>query len=289
MQEEGGGRRRAATHSARAGGFEVAESAQTLPLKNRPAPSWGNDHPATDESVEGEGVEQAEEHKECIIELVLTARQSDALDCAVSAEAKKRHEERCQKDATPLEELVATFQDMRLAREAITVEKLEHARQWARCSFEPWARSQREDRLARRWEEWEKAGLIRVRFRWVPATSSSVACHLLVETDISIIEEQSHPVRFEIGQRRCSTNIVTVTEVTDVPNEALRAIWARSRMVGGKRIACEESQGDGQEEPRPDTRGQESRDVVCLEDQTDNIATLLPTNDYSSDILQHWV
>ena len=114
--------------------------------------------------------------------------------------------------------------------------------------------------------------LIRVRFRGVPATSSSVACHLLVEAAISIIEEQSHPVRFEVGQRRCSTNIVTVTEVTAVPNEALRVVWAGSRMVGGKRIACEEGQGDGEEE-----------------DQTDNIATLLPTNDYSSDILQRWV
>jgi hypothetical protein len=104
---------------------------------------------------------------------------------------------------------------------------------------------------------------------YFPATSFSVACHLLVEAGIRIVQEQSHPVRFELGQLRCSTNIVTVMEVTAVPNEALRAIWAGSRMVGGKRIACEEGQGDGEEEQ-----------------QTDNIATLLPTNDYSSDILQ---
>jgi hypothetical protein len=153
MQEEGEGRRRAATHSARAGGFEVAESAQTLPLKDHLASSWGNNHPATDKSVEGEGVEQAEEHKERIIDLLLTARQSDALYCAVIAESKKPHEELCQKDATRLEELVAAFEDMRLEREAITVEKLEHARQWATCSLEPWARSQQEERLARRWGE----------------------------------------------------------------------------------------------------------------------------------------
>ncbi len=121
---------------------------------------------STDESVQGKGVEQAEEHKECIIDLVLTARQRDALYCAVSAEAKKG--DRRQKEATRLEELVAAFEDMRLAREAIMVEKLEHARQWARCSLEPWARSQLEERLARRWWEWEKEGLMRVRFRGVP-------------------------------------------------------------------------------------------------------------------------
>jgi hypothetical protein len=98
MQEEVGGRRRAATHSARAGGCEVAESAQMLPLKDRPASSWGNDHPVMDESVEGKGVEQPEEHKECIIDLVLTSRQSNTLYCEVTTEAKKHHEELCQKD-----------------------------------------------------------------------------------------------------------------------------------------------------------------------------------------------
>ena len=50
---------------------------------------------------------------------------------------------------------------------------------------------------------------------------------------------------------------------------ALRGIWEGSTMVGGKRVVCEEGQGDGEEE-----------------EQTDNIATLLPTNNYSRDILQ---
>ena len=90
MQEEVGGRRRAATHSARAGGGEVAESAQMLPLKDRPASSWGNDHPVMDESVEGKGVEQPEEHKECIIDLVLTARQRDEL-CDVFSQEIPSH------------------------------------------------------------------------------------------------------------------------------------------------------------------------------------------------------
>jgi hypothetical protein len=65
------------------------------------------------------------------------------------------------------------------------------------------------------------------------------------------------------------TNIITVTDVTARPNEALRGIWEGSTMVGGKRVVCEEGQGDGEEE-----------------EQTDNIATLLPTNNYSRDILQ---
>ncbi len=105
---------------------------------------------------------------------MLTARQRDDLCSAVSAEAKERNEERCQKEATRLEVLVTAFEDRGLAREVITVEKLEHARQWARCSLEPWARAQHEERLARRWREWERAGLMRVRFRGVPATSFGV-------------------------------------------------------------------------------------------------------------------
>ena len=81
---------------------------------------------------------------------------------------------------------------------------------------------------------------------WGPCNQvnrSSVAFHLPVEAGISIIDEQSHPLRFEIGQRRCSTNIDTVA----VPNQALREVWAGSRMVGGKRIACEEGKGEGEE------------------------------------------
>ena len=107
-----------------------------------------------------------------------------------------------------------------------------------------------------------------VQSRAVGSTSSGVACHILVEAGVRIVAEESHPVQFEMGQRRCSTNVVTVTEVTTHPNEALWGVWEGSRMVGGS----EEVQGDGEEE-----------------EQTDNIATLLPTNNYSSDILQRWV
>jgi hypothetical protein len=137
QEEQGAGSGRAATYSARAGDVEVAEAAQAPPLRDRQEPSWGKHHLATGESVEGEVVERAEEHKECIVDLVLTARQRDDLCSAVSAEAKERNEERCQKEATRLEVLVAAFEDRGLAREVITVEKLEHARQWARCSLEP--------------------------------------------------------------------------------------------------------------------------------------------------------
>ncbi len=84
-----------------------------------------------------------------------------------------------------------------------------------------------------------------------------------MEAGVRIVTEESHPVQFEMGQRRCSTNVVTVTEVTTLPNEALWGVWEGSRMVGGKRVVCEEVQGDGEEE-----------------EQTDNIATLLPTNNY---------
>ncbi len=90
MQKEGGGSGRAATHSARAGGFAVAEAAQTPPLRDRQEPSWGNDHLATDESVEGEVVVRAEEHKECIIDLVFTARQRDEL-CDVFSQEIPSH------------------------------------------------------------------------------------------------------------------------------------------------------------------------------------------------------
>jgi hypothetical protein len=50
--------------------------------------------------------------------------------------------------------------------------------------------------------------MVRVRFRGVPATSSSVACHLLVDAGVAIVAEEGHPVKFEIGSRRCSTDTV---------------------------------------------------------------------------------
>ena len=58
QEEQGAGSGRAATCSARAGDVEVAEAAQAPPLRDRQEPSWGKHHLATDESVEGEVVEQ---------------------------------------------------------------------------------------------------------------------------------------------------------------------------------------------------------------------------------------
>jgi hypothetical protein len=248
----------------------VAEASQVPPTDTRQKHVRGDDHQALDETAEGEVGERAEEYKECIIDSVIAARQRDALWSAGSSEVSKRHEERCQKEAARLTDLLAAFENRELAREIITVEKLEDARQWARCSLEPWARARREERLARRWEK--SAELIRVRFRGVPATSSSVACHLQAEAGIIIATDESHPVQFVRGPRRGSTNTITVTEVTVFPNEALQKVWGGSRMVGGRRIVCEEGPGEEEDEEQPD-----------------KLATLLPINSYSGDTLQHWV
>jgi hypothetical protein len=47
----------------------------------------------------------------------------------VSADARQRHEDRCQKEAKRLEELVAALGGMGSARHSITVEQLEQAQQ----------------------------------------------------------------------------------------------------------------------------------------------------------------
>ena len=76
---------------------------------------------------------QAEELKDSIIDLVLSARQRDEIWGEVSADARQRHEDRCQTEAKRLEELVAAFGRTESARHSITVKQLEQARQWARC------------------------------------------------------------------------------------------------------------------------------------------------------------
>jgi hypothetical protein len=190
----------------------------------------------------------------------------------VSADVRQRHEERSQQDAKRLEQLVAAFRGVKSVRHSITEEQLEHARHWARCCFEPWARQQREERLARRWREWEEIGWVRVRFRGLPATNSESACALLVEAGVCRVEDEGHPVRFMMGQRRGSTCRVTITEVTVLLNDNLKEVWEGSRMIGGKRSTCEENQAEGDEE-----------------EQTECTATLSPTTSYSADLLQRWV
>jgi molybdopterin biosynthesis enzyme MoaB len=72
---------------------------------------------------------QAEELKDSIIDLVLSARQRDEIWGEVSADAQQRHEDRCQKEAKRLEELVAALGGTGPARHSITVEQLQQAQQ----------------------------------------------------------------------------------------------------------------------------------------------------------------
>jgi hypothetical protein len=51
-----------------------------------------------------------------------------------------------------------------------------------------------------------------------------------------------------MGQRRGSTCRITITEVTVLLNDNLKEVWEGSRMIGGKRITCEENQAEGDEE-----------------------------------------
>jgi hypothetical protein len=98
------------------------------PLRERPTPV---------EPTKSEGVEWADEHKQAIIDMVLTARQQDELCSAASADARQCHEELCQQDAAQLEELVVAFEGGGPARDHITTANLDHARRWVRVSLEP--------------------------------------------------------------------------------------------------------------------------------------------------------
>ncbi len=113
---------------------------------------------------------------------------------------------------------------------------------------------------------------MRVRFRGIPATDPDAACALLVAAGICMVVDERHPVRFTMGQRRGSMGRVTVTEATVLLNNTLKEVWGGSRMVSEKRLVCEESQEEGEEE-----------------EQTDSTATLSPTTPYASEILQKWV
>ena len=109
----------------------------------------------------------------------------------------------------------------------------------------------------------EQAGQVQVRFRGIPATDPDAACALLVAAGICMVVDERHPVRFTMGQRRGSMGRVTVTEATVLLNNTLNEVWGGSRMVSEKRLVCEESQEEGEEE-----------------EQTDSTATLSPTTPY---------
>ncbi len=84
----------------------------------------------------GQRLRRAEEHKDSNIDLELTIRQQDESFGEVNVEARKRHEQRCQKEVTRLRDLVTFFLGKGNRTSTITVEGLEHAKPWARCSLE---------------------------------------------------------------------------------------------------------------------------------------------------------
>jgi hypothetical protein len=131
------GRQRAASHSARVEGFEPIETPQESLPGDGQVVSGGGDQSVENAPAERAVAQQAEELKDSIIDLVLSARQRDEIWGEVSADARQRHEDRCQKVAKLLEELVAAFGGAGPARPSITVKQLEQARQWARCCLEP--------------------------------------------------------------------------------------------------------------------------------------------------------
>jgi hypothetical protein len=186
------GSQRAASHSARAGGFEPIETPLESLLGDSQGVSGGDDQSADKAPTERDMARQAEELKDSIIDLVLSARRRDEIWGEVSADARQRHEDRCKKEAKRLEELVAAFGGMEPACHSITVEQLKQAQQWARCCLEPWVRQQREKRLE----------------------DPDAACALLVAAGICLVVDEHHPVRFTMGQRRGSMGRVTVTEAT---------------------------------------------------------------------------
>ena len=181
------GSTRATSHSARDSGFAPIETPHDAPPKDGRDTPKGGDQSVGDTPAERGAAHHVEELKDKVVDLVLSARQNDESWREVNDEAGQRHEERCRQDATQLEQLVAALGGAKSVRHSITEVQLEQARQWARCCFEPWARQQREERLARRWREWEETGWVRVRFRGIPATNSASACALLGKAGVCMI------------------------------------------------------------------------------------------------------
>ena len=88
---ETGERQRAASY-ARAGGFEPLETPPTSLLEDGQGASGGDDPSADKAPAERDVERQAEELKDSIIDLVLSARQRDEIWGEVSADAQQRHE-----------------------------------------------------------------------------------------------------------------------------------------------------------------------------------------------------
>jgi hypothetical protein len=90
MMAETEGRQRAASHSARAGGFEPIETPLESLLEDGQGVSGGDDQSADKAPAERDVARQAEELKDSIIDLVLSARQRDEIWGEVSADAQQR-------------------------------------------------------------------------------------------------------------------------------------------------------------------------------------------------------
>ena len=126
-----------------------------------------------------------------------------------------------------MEELVAAFRGGS-ARLSISADELENARQWARGQLEPWARQQREDRLARWWTAEMEHKWMRVKFRGISAANLESACVLLEQAGISIAKDEGQKAGFEVGQRRGSANRTTVlcheSKTPPIQGEKLRVL-----------------------------------------------------------------
>ena len=120
---------RAASHSARAGGFEPIETTLESLRGDGQGVSGGDDQSTNKAPAERDVARQTEELKDIMIDLVLSACQRDEIWGEVNADAQQHHEDRCKKEAKLLEELVAAFGGMGPAHHSITVEQSKQAQQ----------------------------------------------------------------------------------------------------------------------------------------------------------------
>ena len=86
--------RKVAGRSARSEGFEPTEAPQESPPRNGQDVSGGDDLSGEHPPVEGTEGHQAEELKDSIIDLVLSARQREEVWKEACPDARKHHEER---------------------------------------------------------------------------------------------------------------------------------------------------------------------------------------------------
>jgi hypothetical protein len=104
MMTETEGRQRAVSLSARAGGFEPIETPSESLRGDGQGVSGGDTQSADNAPAERDMTRQAEELKDGIFDLVLSARQRDEIWGEVSADAQQRYEDQCKREAQRLED-----------------------------------------------------------------------------------------------------------------------------------------------------------------------------------------